>query len=137
MTDLVDSQVAVQTAIFTALSSASYFTTNSITVYDMVPKGTAVPYITIGDMTVVDDSTVGIGGQVITLNVHSWDQNLSSLRLKQTMAAVIATLQDENFSLGAGFALINLRFVNSQTFKDPDGLTLHGVQKFRIVVQNV
>jgi len=132
-----DAQIVVQTAIYNALTSNSYISANSIGVFDMVPKGTPTPFITIGDMTVVDNSTAGIGGQVITLQIHSWTQDLSSSRLKTMMANVITALHDQKLTLGAGYNNVNTRFVNSQVFKDPDGLTQHGIQKFRIVVENL
>jgi hypothetical protein len=138
---IFDAQVAVQKAIFTALSANAYISSNTIQVFDMVPKGQAVPFITIGDMTTVDNSTVGIGGQVITLMIHCWDQDLSALRLKTMMRKVAETLHDQTLTLidplaETTFTNVNTRYESSQVFKDPDGLTQHGVQKFRIVVQN-
>lgn len=131
-----DAQIVVQTAIYNALTGNSYISSNSIPVLDMVPKAQPVPFITIGDMTVVDNSTQGIGGQVITLQIHTWDQDLSSARLKTMMANVITALHDQVLSLPSGYTNTNTRFQNSQVFKDTDGLTQHGVQKFRIVVEN-
>jgi Protein of unknown function (DUF3168) len=134
---LKDSQITVQAAILTALQAAAYISNNSILVLDTVPKGTVVPYITIGDMTVVNDSTQGIGFQTITLVIHTWDQALSSLRLKSMMGAVMVALDDVDLTLTDGdFTHINSTFLFSQVFNDPDGLTKHGVQKFRIEVQN-
>jgi len=136
-----DSQVAVQTAIYSALTTNTWIAANTIPVFDMVPKGQPTPFITIGDMTCVDNSTVGIGGQVITLMIHCWDQDLSGKRLKTMMRKVINTLHDRTLTLTdplgeTTFTNTNTRYESSQIFKDTDGLTLHSVQKFRIVVQN-
>ena len=134
---LRDAQQVVQTAIYTALTTNIWFVANNISVFDMVPKQTTVAFVTIGDMTTVDNSTVGVGGQVITLTIHSWDQSESRARLKTMMAQVIASLHDQTLSLSdPTFTWVNSRFQSSQVLKDPDGYTVHGVQKFRIVVES-
>jgi sporulation-control protein spo0M len=140
---IADPQVAVQAAIYTVLSTNSYIASlgSPAPVFDSVPKDFPVPFVTIGDMTVVDNSTVGIGGCVITLQIHSWDQDLSAIRLKTMMRKVMECLHNQTLTLSdplseTTFTNVNTRFQSSQVFKDSDGLTLHGVQKFRIVVQN-
>jgi hypothetical protein len=136
-----DAQIPVQAAILAALSANTYIATNTIPVLDMVPKDQPVPFIVIGDFTAVDNSTTGIAGQVLTLSIHCWDQDLSTLKLKTMMREITKTLHDQPLALAdplseTTFTCVNIRFVNSQVFKDPDGLTVHSVQKFRVVTQS-
>src|SRR5688572_14065802 len=127
---LKDAQLTLQAALFTALSAVTYISTNSIPVKGTVPKGFLVPYITIGDMTVVNDSTQGVGLQTITLIVHTWDQGLDTTRLKLMMAAVLLGLDNTSLTLSdAAFTHISTSFLSSQVFNDPDGMTKHGVQR--------
>jgi hypothetical protein len=130
-----DAQIPVQAAIYAALTANSYISTNNIGVYDMVPKGTSTPFITIGDMTTVDNSTMGIFRQTISLMIHSWDQDLSQLKLKTMMGAILDTLHDQPLTLSSGHYVSIIRYMSSQVLKDPDGLTVHGIQKFNINVE--
>ena len=42
-------------------------------------------------------------------------------------------LHDVNLSV-TGFSLINLRFEYSDILRDPDGITRHGVMRFRAII---
>ena len=133
-----DAQLPVQEAIYGVLSEDSALTSLCGTgqfVFDQVPKGRSTPFITIGEFTVIDGSTQGIDGQELTLNVHSWDQEQSTKRLKQMMAAVLSALHDTDLELSDhDLTAVNCRFLSSVVLRDPDGKTVHGVQRFKIVV---
>ncbi len=132
-----DPQIPVQQAILAAIEAAEYVSTNEILVADAIPKDTAPPFITVGDITVINDSTVGIGFTTLTLTIHTWDQDESSKTLKEMMAAVVLALDDVSLDLDdPNFTHIGTAFLNSQVLSDPDGFTRHGVQRFRIEVQN-
>lgn len=131
-----DSQIEVQQAIYEALAADWALSDIINGVYDTVPDGAPLPLITIGEFTSVDDSTMSIPGQNHTVTIHSWSEGESRLELKTIMAEVIRILHDQEITLGGSpqiHHLINIRWEFSETFKDPDGRTLHGVQRFRIV----
>lgn len=128
-----DSQIPVQTAIVSALTSDETLMGIVTGVFDMVPHEQAVPFVTIGDFTSSDNSTKGTGGMEHTLTLHVWDEGSSRLRLKQIMSRLIELLHDQPLTLAGGHKLVNLRFEFSETFRDPDGVTIHGVQRYRIV----
>jgi hypothetical protein len=69
-----------------------------------------------------------------TLTLHTWSRYLGLAEAKQIMAAVVAALDQANLSI-SGHSLVLLRFEFSSTFLDPDGLTRHGVQRFRVITQ--
>ena len=133
-----DAQLPVQEAIYATLSVDSTLSSlcgSGQFVFDQVPKGRSTPFVTIGEFTVIDGSTQSIDGQELTLNVHSWDQEQSTRRLKQMMAAVLAALHDTDLELDDDeLAVVNCRFLSSVILRDPDGKTVHGVQRFKIVV---
>ena len=50
------------------------------------------------------------------------------------MARVYTLLHEQTLPI-AGFTNVLTRFEFSDTFRDPDGLTQHGVQRYRMLVQ--
>lgn len=128
-----DSLLTVQTAIYDALKNDAELSNVITGVFDHVPKDQPYPFVTLGEATTVDASTKGIPGMEHTLTLHTWDQGESSLRLKEIMGVLLNLLHDTELVLTSPHNLVNIRFEFAETFKDPDGFTLHGVQRFRIV----
>lgn len=132
-----DSQWAVQQAIYAALRGSTAVKAligNPARVYDYVPTDSTFPYVTIGEGTAVpgEADTKSEDGMEQTINVHTWSRERGMSETKQIMGAVIDALDQANLSI-AGFSLVMLRFEFSESMMDPDGLTRHGVQRFRVV----
>jgi hypothetical protein len=108
-------------------------------IYDRPPAGTLPPYVAIGDETANDygsSSSIGAGdAQVHTLTIHTWSAQPSGLRLRQIMAAVRGALHERPLALAAG-RLVYLRQEFKETMHDPDGVTHHGVQRFRALTED-
>ena len=68
-----------------------------------------------------------------TINIHIWSQYKGSKECKQIMDKVHDLLHDSSLSV-TGFNLINLRFEFSDIMIDPDGVTRHGVMRFRAII---
>lgn len=138
---MIDSQISVQQAIYDYLYNARYgspvlLSTSVSGIFDIVPDSQAFPYITIGNMTTIDDSTQGIAGQEITLTVHVWDQAESRLRIKQITAQIIELLHHAALTPTGSpqlHNLINIMYEFSDLFLDPDNRTHHSIVRFRIV----
>jgi len=103
-------------------------------VFDHVPANSAFPYVVIGEATARDWDTKTDDGMEQTLTVHTWSRARGAGETKQIMAAIIDTL-DHAPLVVAGHALVLIRFEFTQTLVDPDGLTHHGVQRFRAITQ--
>jgi len=133
---MLDATLPTQAAIYAALAAAEELTSilGGTKIYDRVPKPAVDPFVTIGELTGVDWSTAGHDGQEFELTVHTWDRGQSSVRLKQIMAAILACLHDASLSI-AGFNCVSVRYVSQSVITDPDGTTFHGVQRFRLVVE--
>jgi hypothetical protein len=137
-----DSQLAVQSAVLAALQGAPALTAlladGAGGVYDSVPAESAYPYVVIGEATAVPGEADSKDADVMeqTLTLHTWSRYLGLAEAKQIMAAVVAALDQANLSI-SGHSLVLLRFEFSSTFLDPDGLTRHGVQRFRVITQQV
>ncbi len=125
-----------QQALFTVLSGDSNLTTTlGASIYDDVPDQQAVtfPYVTIGEDTMLDYSTKDVVGSDVTVNLHVWSRYRGSKEVKQVMDRVHTLLHDSNLTV-TGRNLINLRSEFSDVLRDPDGITRHGVMRFRAVM---
>jgi hypothetical protein len=132
-----DHSFELQKTIFSTLNSDSTITsTFSATVHDHVPQGTAFPYIVIGEETMTDDSSSkDIDFNEFTLVIHTFSLNRGRKEAKNIMARVYALLHNANLSV-TGASHINTRFEFHDVIKENDGLTYHGVQRFRTILHD-
>ena len=106
---------------------------NGNNIYDFVPEGTDFPYVKIGDQTMVDDGTKTKQGSDFTLIIHTFSRYRGSVEIKNIMSVVYDILHESSLSV-SGASLVNARFEFADILVDPDGITKHGVQRFRFVV---
>ena len=127
-------QFDFQQTIFTALSNDNTLTsTYGATIVDEVTSSTSYPFVTIGEETTSDFSTKTDAGGQVTINIHIWSDYKGSKECKQIMDKIHDLLHDSSLSV-SGYNLINCRFEFSDILKDPDGITRHGVMRFRAVL---
>lgn len=133
---MADRTVELYAALYTALSGAAGLTSalgGSGKVYEgKAPDNAAVPYVVIGDATAVDAGASLRDSQEHTVTIHVWTVEPGKLQLLNIMAAVRAVLHDADLALSGG-ALANLRQEFSNTTGDPDGVSQHGVMRYRAV----
>ena len=127
-------QFALQEAIYTRLNNDSTLTsTYGASVYDEVPEGSSFPYVSIGETTALDYSTNDVDGSEQTMTLHVWSQYRGTKETKNILDRLHDLLHDYSLSV-TGANLINLRFDFSDLFRDPDGITRHGVIRFRAIL---
>lgn len=125
-------QFALQSSIYTALNVSAITSTLACGVYDEVIEGNSYPFITLGEETAIDYSTNNLVGAETTINIHIWSRYKGSKQTKEIMDKVHDLLHDVSLSV-SGVNLINLRFEYSDIMRDPDGITRHGVMRFRAI----
>jgi hypothetical protein len=125
-------QFALQSSVYTALNVSAITSTLSCGVYDEVVEGNSYPFITLGEETVIDYSTNNLVGAETTINIHVWSRYKGSKETKEIMDKVHDLLHDISLTV-TGVNLINLRFEYSDIMRDPDGITRHGVMRFRAI----
>jgi len=123
----------LQQTVFNALDQSSTLQNLVTDVYDFVPESTAFPYVKIGEDTMVDNGTKDKKGSDFTIEVHTFSRYRGSVEIKNIMSVVYDILHESSLSV-SGASLVNMRFEFSDTIKENDGLTTHGVQRFRAFV---
>ena len=132
-----DSQWSMQQAVYTALRADATLKTlisDPVRVLDHAPQDSDFPYLVIGEATGVDFDTKDTDGMDQTLMIHTWSRYRGLSETKQIMSAVLDALDKVALAV-SGHTLALLRFEFSDTFLDPDGLTRHGVQRFRAMTE--
>ncbi|MBX9592493.1 MAG: DUF3168 domain-containing protein [Hyphomonadaceae bacterium] len=126
--------------MFSALTADSTLTAllGGVRVYDDVPQGTPLPYLTLGQMTERDWSTGGEpgteAGSEHSLVLQVWSSARGKKEAHDIIGAVRAALHDRPLAL-AGHRLVNLRHEVSETRRDPDGESIRATLRFRAVTE--
>ena len=129
---MTDFAVTLQTAVYNALSADATLVSAVTGIYDFVPEGTAFPYVKVGDQTMVDGGTKNKKGNDFTLMIHTFSRYRGSKEIKEIMSLVYDVLHESSLSVSGAFN--NMRFEFSDIIKENDGLTTHGMQRFRVFV---
>tara|TARA_R100001460_G_scaffold6862_2_gene17711 strand:+ start:679 stop:1089 length:411 start_codon:yes stop_codon:yes gene_type:complete len=129
--------VNLQTSIFSTLTGGTLtdISGTSITskVFDDVPEGTAYPYVVIGEETAIPVGAKDTDGHEHTLTFHVWSQYRGRKEIKQIMQQIYTLLHNVAISI-TGATLVNIRHEFERTLLESDGITRHGVIRFRAVV---
>ena len=127
-------QFALQTTIYSTLSNDNTLTnTLGAGVFDEVVENASYPFVSLGEETAIDYSTKDLNGGEFTINIHVWSQYKGAKQTKEIMDRIHDLLHDSSLSV-SGFNLANLRFEFSDILRDPDGITRHGVMRFRAII---
>lgn len=128
----------LQKAVFSKLAGDAQVTAllGGARIYNDVPRGAALPYITIGDSTVRDWSTGSEGGHEHLLSILVWSRANGEREVHRILSAVEAALDDAPLTL-PGFRLVNIRHEFSEIRRDADGETSRGVMRLRAVTEPV
>jgi hypothetical protein len=122
-------QVEIQAAIFNTLK-----TSLGIPVYDNVPQASAYPYVVIGNDTSIPFDTDNSIGSESTLTIHVWSQYRGKMEVKEILQEIYDQLNRANIAV-SDCHLIECIAEFQETFLESDGLTRHGVIRFRIIVE--
>jgi len=127
--------LSLQKAVFAALvGDAGVGALIGDRIYDAAPRNAVFPYVAIGTVETLDWSTGTETGAEHRLTLHAWSRERGKAESYAIMEAVRAALDGAALALD-GHALVNLRFEAGSAGRDPDGLTWHGVMRFRAVTE--
>lgn len=123
----------LQKTIFNALSGNSALTNLITGVFDDVPENQEYPYVVVGEETSLNIGCKTKDALEHTLTIHSYSRERGRKQVKQIMSAIYEVLHESNLSV-SGASLINLRNEFETVLLETDGITRHGVLRFRAVV---
>lgn len=138
----LDATYALKAAVRTALLANSTLSNTlvGLKVVDLAPSSHPTPYISIETQS-NDWSTSSEDGQEIKLDINVWHQATSQTpetgTARDLMGLVRQTLHTASLSLAAPFNCVLIRVENMiGPYRDPDGMTLHGVVSVRALVDH-
>ena len=124
----------LQKSIFTALNgNVTGVSSANIPIYDDVPEGSVYPYVVIGEETASNNGTKTLDGVEHTITLHVWSQYRGRREIKEIMQSVYEKLHNTAITV-TGASLVNIRQEFSNTLAEQDGITRHGVMRFRAVL---
>jgi len=118
----------IQQALYTRLTNIL-----SCPVYDAVPQGATFPYVTLGADTGVDWSTKTWAGQEVTITLHTWSRLPGMSQTKDLLDAIVQNVTGNDLVMPE-FTPALLRLDYIETVMDPDGVTRHGIVRFRMKI---
>lgn len=124
---MADGFLTLQAAIYSALTANPAI---GAQIYDAVPQAAAYPHIEIGEGLTLDWSAGLMRGEEHRIDVHVWSRYRGAKEARELMAKVKNRLHEQSLTL-TGNALVDVRFSDSDLTVDADGLTRHGVVRFR------
>jgi hypothetical protein len=103
-------------------------------VYDCPPRDATFPYVAIDQINTRDwSSSCSIGFEhTITLSV--WSRYAGKREIYAALDAIRECLHEADLDI-PGVSLINIRFEMSSVGRDDDGITHHGVMRFRATTE--
>jgi hypothetical protein len=144
----MSAESAIQKAIFDqlmadaplkALLAKNVTDKTKAAIYDAVPEpkdagsDLPFPYVTIGDDTMLDWDTDTSVGKEATITIHSWSRYRGRLQVKDIQGAIYDALHLSQLIVD-GYDTVLCLSEYSESILDPDGLTRHGVQRFRLII---
>lgn len=102
-------------------------------VYDHVPQDAAFPFVVIGDDTMIPFDTHSTIGGEHTVQVHTWSRYRGNAETKQIQSQIYNALHRYALTVSGG-TMVDCQCEYAETFLDADGLTMHGVTRFRVLV---
>jgi len=127
---------ALQQAIFSALSADAGLVAllGGARVYDDVPARGDFPYVTFAQSVEREAGTGSDAGSEHSVALNVWSRGAGRKQVHEIMGRLRDALHDSALPL-TGYRLVNLRHELSETRRNADGETYHGVVRFRAVTE--
>ncbi|VAX03645.1 hypothetical protein MNBD_ALPHA03-842 [hydrothermal vent metagenome] len=117
-------------AIYDKLDNDSILMAEISGIFDPVPEGQDLPYITIGEGSSYDWSAKDFSGQEHIIDVHIWSEQKGGGQIRALADKVSGLLVGQDLPL-IGHQLIELKFIFFENFFDENGDVRHGILRFR------
>ena len=105
-------------------------------VFDRVPERCVFPYVVVGRTSVTDWSTATEGGTAIVVLIHTWSDTTDRAQSHGIQQRIDAILTGTLPPM-ANHTLVQLRNQLTETWRDHNDGHLHGVMRFRALVEQI
>ena len=105
------------------------------TVYDEAPQDAAYPYITMGEISAIDWSDKSTPGQEVHSTLHIWSRYNGRKEADEMGDAVLQALTRDKLTV-VNFNALGY-FESWEVIVDIDGITRHGILKFKYLIEEV
>lgn len=121
----------VHIAVFNRLATDSTLAALGVTVYDNVPPSPAMPYVRVGEESLVDDGGKDYDAVSRIIGIHAFSNYSGSKEVKDVMSAVDAALHDLPLAVDGQQVVFIRRSMSPIIILEKDAITRHGVVRFR------
>lgn len=126
---------SLQKSVYTRLSTDPNVIGIVTGVFDEVLEGTVLPYVQIGDDTVVPYDSKTEMGEDMTLTIHCWSIGPGKTKAKQIMNVVLQSLTAAPLIIDQGFQIDGIFREYLEVLQD--GNVYHGICRFRVYIKQI
>ena len=124
----------MQKAIWAKLTGDAPLMAKITGVFDQPPQGEVFPYIVIGEDTAEEWGDDAESGFDVESAIHVWGRSHRGRSEVKGIQADIHRLLHRQLLTVTGAHTIETETVLTESFRDPDGLTYHGVTRIRVII---
>lgn len=123
----------LQVAVYTALTADATLMALITGVFDFVPDGKAFPFVTIGEAEFQDRGSHNTDGWTTVMTVNTWSRARGRKGAYDIMTEIDRILHNGSLTISGSRAIVLLRDT-ATVLVDPDAVTYHGVQRFKLLL---
>lgn len=105
-------------------------------VQDCVDHNALFPYVSLGEATETPQDALDKYGAMASVTVHIWSRERGMLESQMIGKRIFAALDDKRLVID-GTQCVECRCDLSQTLRELDGVTRHGILRFRVTTFDV
>jgi len=124
----------IQAAIYGALTGDATLMALVTGIYDSVPEGTAMPYVSIGEAVATPRNAHDRFGRRNVATLHVWSRHQGFTEINAIMSRITAILDHQPLTV-TGHDAVMVHHEFEQTLNDPDPEIRHGVIRFAITTE--
>ena len=124
---------ALQESIYSTLNGDSTLGALIQGVFDSVPDGQSLPVVTIGTQSTIDNGTKTLDARDYIFNVDVYSDYRGMKEIKNIQKEIYRLLHESSLSV-SGASFVNCRCEFTTDILEDDGVTRHGVMRFRTYV---
>lgn len=119
----------IQAAVWNALTAALA----PVPVLDAAGPDQEYPFVTIGEFVAQEFDTLGDEAVDMDMSVHLWSRQPGMQEVQHLMQAAKDALHRQSFALPDGIQHVTTIWEYATSLRDADGVTRHGILRFRIL----